>query len=412
MTQTQRGAVKPPEDGHQTQPHADTEEDAPSRKGAWFWALIAVLFLAIGGGIFAWLTFSGGDEQAQNAPQPPLVRVALVEQADRLEVRQSGFVRPLFEVQVASEVAGRIAELSPSFRLGSQVKAGDVLVQLDRDTFEADEAQARARLEQARAAVTEARITRDRAQELEDRGFGTEEQLQESILGVARAQAELAAARASITRTESNLDNATITAPFDALVTARTAAPGQIVQPGASLGTLVALEAAEVEMGLVPPDIALLGDLSKMRGAKVEIRGIGPDAPQLGVGVVSDVDPSIENRTRTTALVVRINDAFAPRDPRPLRVGELVNLILPAQLSDGNVLSLPVAALTNRDTVWTVEDGKLRRAQVQVLQRAEERALVLSNALDVGAPVMVSDLAAAFEGQVVRVANAEREADS
>ncbi len=391
----------------------DTEADKNSGgAGSWIWALIGLILLAIGGGVFAWLTFAGENAQQQSGPLPPLVRVATVERADSLEVRQTGFVRPLFEVDVATEVAGRIATLGPDFRRGARLAKGDVLLRLEPETFKADLEQANARLEQARAAVAEAQITRNRAEALEDRGFGTEESLQEATLGVAQAEANLATARAEITRAQSNLNDATVTAPFDALVTERTAAPGQIVQPGSRVGTIIALEAAEVEMGLVPPDLALLGDLNALIGAPVEIRGLGPDAQKLADGVVSQIDPLIDARTRTTSLVVRIEDPFSRDTARPLRMNELVELVLPARLSEETVLDIPATALTDRDTVWRVEEGILRRTQVDVLQRTQTRVLIVSAELEAGAQVMISDLAAAFDGQTVRVAQAEADAGS
>lgn len=388
--------------------HDDGADDGdPDQRSNGFWGLIGLLLFAAGAGIFAWLTFTGDEQQAQSGPQPPLVRVATAVQAERLEVRQTGFVRPLFEVDIATEVAGRIVELGPDFRLGVRISEGEALLRLDPETFQADLELANARLEQARATVTEARIARNRAEELEDSGFATEERLQEAILGVAQAEANLASARAEITRAQSALSDTTVTAPFDAIVTARTAAPGQIVQPGRSVGTLIAQEAAEIEMGLAPPDIALLGDLEDLVGAKVEVRGLGPDALQLAEGVVTEIDPRIEEQTRTTVLVVRIDDPFSPRDPRPLRVNELVELVLPARLPEGAVLSLPATALTDRDTVWAVEDSMLRRLQVKVLQRNEDRVLLLSDALEEGEQVMVSDMAAAFDGQAVRVSDGD-----
>jgi RND family efflux transporter MFP subunit len=380
--------------------------------GSWLWAIIGILFLVVGGGVFAWLTFAGDAAPEQSAPQPPLVRVAEVQSAESLEVRQTGFVRPLFEVDIASEFAGRISELGPNFRRGARIAAGDTLVRLDPETFDAELEQAEAQLEQARAALIEARISRNRAEELEDRGFNTEEQLQGTILGVARAEANMASANAGLTRARTRLDDATIIAPFDAVVTQRNAAPGQIVQPGAPMGRLIAVEAAEIEMGLVPPDLALLGDLNALIGAAVEIRGLGSEARQLASGVVTQIAPQIEQRTRTTSLIVRIEDPFSPDAGRPLRVNELVELVLPARFSRAVVLDLPAAALGDRDTVWQVTDGTLRRTEVQVLQRAEDRALVLSDALAPGAQVMISDMAAAFEGQSVRVAEPDAEAES
>ncbi len=402
------GADDPVPDGTRAAPRRDDRSrDAGGRGQLWPWLLLGLLFLAVGGGLY-WYLASGAaaDDEAGSGegPRAPLIETAEVNATDRIEITQTGFVRPLFEIELASEVSGRIASIAPEFRRGSRVAEGEPLVALDSATFDADVAGAEAGLQEARAALTEARVARDRAETLEEGDIATEESLQQAILGVAQAEAALAAARAEVTRAEQAREDATIRAPLDALVIARDASPGGFVQPGAPLGRLVGLEAAEVEMGLTPSDLALLGDPGALAGAAVEIRAVGPGREPLAEGVVTDVDPSIAPETRTTGLIVRIEGAFDERSPRPLRVDELVELALPARLPDAGVLSVPAAALKDRDTLWALRDGVLERLSVDVIRRGEDSVDLVSDALSAGDRVMLSDMAAAFDGQEVRVA--------
>lgn len=390
----------------------DAAEDSPERRpdgrqGArvWPWLALGLAFLAAGGAAYWALTAGADDAGGMPPPQPPLIETARVMAAELVEVTQTGFVRPLYQVDLASEVARRITALGEDFRRGARVEAGARLVELDTTTFEADLEQARARLQEARAARTEARVARSRAETLEDSEFATEERLQQAILGVARAEAGLASAQAGVTRAERNLSDATIRAPFDALVTARDAAPGRFGQPGAPLGTVVALEAAELEMGLTPRDLALLGDPGALTGAKVEIRALHPRSEALGTGVVTGIDPRIAPGTRTTGLIVRIDGAFDARARRPLRVDKLVMLALPARLPDAGVLSVPALALKKGDTLSAVRDGQLARVSARVLQRGKETVTLVACQLSAGDRVMVADMAAALDGQSVRVAS-------
>jgi RND family efflux transporter MFP subunit len=386
-------------------------EARPGRGALLVAALASFALLAAGAG--AWWLLARPDQQADGAaapPRPPLIRTAGVEAAREVVVTQTAFVRPVFEVDVTPEVSGRIAGLGEGFRVGGRVARGDVLVRLERDRLEAALAEAEARVEQARAAVTEARVTRQRQEELEAEDFASESRLQEAILGVARAEAELAAARAAETTARRRLDDTAIRAPFDALVTARATAPGQAVSPGAVLGRLVATGAAQMRMGLTGRDDALLGGAEAALGTAVAILPTGaPGAGPLGEGVVTDTDPQVAEGSRTTGLIVRAEDAFAMRDPRPLRVGELVELRLAATLEGSGALSVPAEALKAGATLWRVSrrgDGgaTLARAPATVIYRTGGRAVIAAEGLSPGDRVMLSDRAGALDGLRVRLA--------
>ncbi len=391
---------------------AETGEHRPRRGALFLSALLALALLAAGAGAWWWLARSGEQtEEAAGPPQPPLVRVARAERADTVAIVQTGFVRPVFEVDVTPEISARIAALGEGFSVGARETRGETLVSLERDRPEAALAEAEAQVERARAAVTEARIARDRQSRLEEEDFASEARLQDAILGVAQAEAQLAAARAAETRARRRLEDATIAAPFDALVTARTAAVGQAVAPGSVLGALVATGAAEVRMGLTPRDEALLGGAEVARGTAVELRATGPaEGRALGEGTVIATDPRIGEGSRTTGLIVRIEDAFAERDPRPLRVDELVELRLPVSLEGTGALLLPAEALKAGGAVFRVDPGdgegpaRLARVSVRVVYRSGGMAVVGADALSDGDRVMLSDRAGALGGQRVRIA--------
>ncbi|MEE4121048.1 MAG: efflux RND transporter periplasmic adaptor subunit [Paracoccaceae bacterium] len=384
----------------------------PGRGALLVAALASLALLAAGAG--AWWLLARPDQQVDGGaapPRPPLIRTAEVATAGEVAITQTAFVRPVFEVDVTPEVSARIAELGEDFRVGGRVPRGALLVRLERDRLEAALAEAEARVEQARATVTEARVTRGRQEELENEDVASEARLQEAILGVSRAEAELAAARAAETTARRRLDDSTIRAPFDALVTARSAALGEAVAPGAVLGTLVATGAAQVRLGLTARDEALLGGAEAALGTAVTVLPTGsPGAAPLAEGVVTDTDPQVAEGSRTTGLFVRVDDAFALRNPRPLRVGELVELRLAAALAGSGALSVPAEALKAGATLWRVSGGgsgaaTLAHAPATVLYRTGGRAVVAAEGLSPGDRVMLSDRAGALDGLRVRLAS-------
>ncbi|WP_420392226.1 efflux RND transporter periplasmic adaptor subunit [Acuticoccus sp.] len=394
--------------------HAAAEDERGERRGRpVLWLVLSLVVLAIGGGIFAFLTFAG-EEPSPPARAAELVRAAEVQPARTLMLSQTGFVRPRAEVEVAPEVAGRIERVGDGFVLGGRVERGDLLIQLEQERFEADVARARAAVQRAEAALAQAEVDRGRQEELEARDFASEAALQQAIVAVAAAEGDLTAARADLTQAEIALADTVVLAPFDALVTAEAAAVGQLVPSGQSVGTLVAADAVEVLMGLTPGDVDVLGDPSRAVGGRVLVRATDTtteaSAEAQGVllaqGLVTEIDPRIEEATRTIALVVTVADPF-DGEGRRLRIGELVELGLPISLENRSAVEVPPEAVKGRDLVWLIEDGVLRRRRVEPLDRLEDRIVLRGVAVGPGDLVMVSDLPAPFDGKRVRVQEEE-----
>ena len=213
----------------------------------------------------------------------PQVDALVVQSAPLVRTLQfSARVATLSRVDVGSTVTGRVAQVR--VMEGTQVRQGDVLVQLESDELRAAlaqavaaERQAKARLEglrstgrtaaqaaraQADASLQAASASLARVQQLVAEGFYSPAQLDEARravdvaraqqLGaqaqlqatadagteVAQAQAQLALAQAATVAAQARLAQATLVAPADARVLVREVEPGQIVQPGKALFSL------------------------------------------------------------------------------------------------------------------------------------------------------------------------------
>ncbi len=385
---------------HRPSQDGDAERER-SRGGGFVWLLLSLAVLAVGGGVFYWLS-SGGDEGEPPERAALLVRAAIVRQADTLTLRQTAFVRPRREVAVTTEVTGRIAEVGDTFALGESVSRGDLLIRLESESFEADVARAEASVAQAEAQLAQANVDRDRQEELEARDVASEAALQQAIVAVAAAEADLAAARANRTQAEIALDDTVVRAPFDALVTAENASVGALVQAGTEVGRLVGSRAVRLLMGLTPGDLAVLGDPALAVGGRILVRATDGPADVIAQGVVTEVDPRVQADTRTVSLVVEVSDPFSGPG-RGLRIDELVALELPVSLENREAVEVPPEAIKGRTMVWRIEDGTLRRTAVDVVDRFEGRVVLAGGALSPGDRVMVSDLVAPFDGKAVRV---------
>lgn len=234
------------------------------------WALgAAVLVAAVAMGA---ATLRGPQVDALVVQSAPLVRT----------LQFSARVATLSRVDVGSTVTGRVAQVR--VMEGTQVRQGDVLVQLESDELRAAlaqavavERQAKARLEglrstgrtaaqaaraQADASLQAASASLARVQQLVAEGFYSPAQLDEARRAVdvaraqqlsaqaqlqanadagtevAQAQAQLALAQAATVAAQARLAQSTLVAPADARVLVREVEPGQIVQPGKALLSL------------------------------------------------------------------------------------------------------------------------------------------------------------------------------
>ncbi|MGR3490648.1 MAG: efflux RND transporter periplasmic adaptor subunit [Shimia sp.] len=380
---------------------AEVSEKGGGRGWLWFMLGLAVL----GAGVVGyWFLSQTPEPEAAPPPPPPLIESVTAEPIDRIILRQTAFVRPVAEFPVLPELQARIAAVDPAFDRGRFVAQGQLLVTLEDTDTDARIAQADARLAEAEAAVTEARIEADRQRTLEERGVVAESVLQQALVGLAGAEAALDTAQSERRLAEEGQGDTRITAPFDAVVLSVSADPGELAAPGTPLGQLVAADAVEMEVGLLPQDFDLLPDgISALAGAAVQVRqAIG--TPVLAEGVVTSIESGLADGSRLLPLVVRIPEPF--EGDRPLRLEELLLAEIPISIGGDGALAVPARALKPGGVVWAVRDGALIRLTPEVLRREDtpegERVILRVGALRAGDTVMLTDLAAPAEGQEVR----------
>jgi RND family efflux transporter MFP subunit len=154
------------------------------------------------------------------------------------EVTASGSVSAWEEVPVGAETGGLVATGVYADE-GTYVRQGQTLVQLNDTVLRAQLAQ-----QQAAVQTAEANLARDdaalaRAQELKERGFLSQASLDTAQANQRASGAGVASARASLSQTRAQLNQATVRAPVSGLILSRNVTRGQIVQAGAELFRMV-----------------------------------------------------------------------------------------------------------------------------------------------------------------------------
>lgn len=173
-----------------------------------------------------------------------------------LTVTATGNLRPTNQVEVGSEVSGRIDEVLVD--VNDQVAEDQVLALINTDVIEDQIKQSRASLAASRASVAQARATLqvdtaqlDRLREvfrLSDGKVPSQTEMEAAEAAVARdqasvssAEANVASAEAQLSSTITNRDRAVIRSPVAGVVLARQVEPGQTVAASFNTPTLFVL---------------------------------------------------------------------------------------------------------------------------------------------------------------------------
>jgi HlyD family secretion protein len=388
--------------------------------------------------IFIWaivLPSIGGCKKASPpaavANKPPEVTVVCPAYATlEWTVRQPGSIEAFEETSIVPKIAGYVQKWSVD--IGDRVKKGDVLVQLWVPDLEAELKQREVEIQQARktlevaeahissaaSAVEEAKAALGRAranlsfwqkhfqriskldrsvidQQVKEE---TRNQLQSAEAGakeaearVARAEADrqeseaarnkdrvdVAVAEAARDKMQTLVDYATITAPFDGVVTQRTINTGDFVQPpaGAPMVPLYVLHRRDLMRVFVdvPESDAVWikdGALARIRVPILQDREFD--------GKVRRMSYSLKRQTRTLRAEIDL-----PNPDDLLRSGMYAYASILVERS--NTLTLPASAVSTQgdvnegyeDFCYLWENGKVRRTSIRIGLRGEGRVEVL-----------------------------------
>ncbi|PUZ29489.1 efflux RND transporter periplasmic adaptor subunit [Chitinophaga parva] len=246
-------------------------------------------------------------------------------------ITATGTVQPVDTVAVGTQVSGTAAKIYADFN--SQVKAGQVLLELDKSLFQAQVNQYKANLANAQSNVVFQQSNFSRQEQLYKVGAISRADYDNAVYAINAAKASVESVKAQLQSAEKNLSFATIYSPIDGVVLSRNISVGQTVAASFSTPTLfiiakdiskmqVQANVDEADIGNVQKDQrvsftvdAFLDDV--FNGAVQEIRL----KPQVSANVV----------TYTTIINASNND-------KKLKPGMTANVTIYTQEEDSALL--------------------------------------------------------------------------
>ena len=234
-----------------------------------------------------------------------------------------GELRAVRQVMLPAEVAGRVAAIR--FEAGRTVQAGQLLVQLDDATEQADLAAA-----QAQAAFARQQLAR--ADALAATGALAQEVLQQR-------QAEHDQSAARVLQLQARIRQKRIEAPFAGELGLRRIDLGQYLQPGDAAASLTDLSSLQVNFDLPQQELAQV-----RVGQSLLLHSGAPDTAPVRARV-SAVEPQVGRDTRSATVQATVPPA--PDAQHRLRPGMYVTVALELPPEAGALLLPATAVMTS-----------------------------------------------------------------
>ena len=286
-------------------------------------------------------------------------------------VTLNGVVESRTVTRIIPQVSGRVVRVSEGFRPGASVAKGEALFVIDPADYELAVERTLAEIEAARSEL--ARLEAEAAAEREIwQGEFPDRKIPDLIARVpqiAAANARISSGKAARRAAELDLRRTSVRAPFDARILETRLDVGQVVGIGVEVGTMFSIDSLEIVAPVSAEERRRIGPVD---GQSVSIRAPAATGDSLE-GKLARVSASLDERTRLGTLYIATNS------PESLTLGEFVTAEI-GGIDTPESYRLPAAALTSRDQLWVVDDGRLARRSVEVLGR--EAGLVVVSAFD------------------------------
>ncbi|WP_082117834.1 efflux RND transporter periplasmic adaptor subunit [Pandoraea apista] len=304
-----------------TQPTAqDNPDPAPGalRRRRWF-ALAALVIVAL----FIWRWFAHRTAPPA-APPPPVAVVSSVVTSRDLPryIVGIGTVQATTSVTVRARVDGQIERVA--FSEGRDVKAGDLLVQIDARPYRAQLEQARATKARDVAQLVNARLDLKRYQTLAAQGASPQQQADTQAALVKQLEAAVLTDQAQIDYAAVQLDYTTIRSPIDGRTGVRLVDVGNIVHAADASGIVVVNQIDPITVLFTLPEDTVGAVNAAMQTAGNAGLAVDAYARNGGERLASGKLTLINNQIDNASGTVQLKATFANAGHR-LWPGQYVN---------------------------------------------------------------------------------------
>lgn len=365
--------------------------------------MLAIVIIAVAAVII--VTGRGGDTKRETPPLTPdssslEIPVPVIGlKANPGEFREvhsvTGIIEAFHRTHISSEIGGRVMHWTAE--LGVQLKAGDVILQLDDELALLSLDQAEANLESARVQVEKYMIDWERAQQLSERGDISRNQYESIELALRGSEAAFAAAQAGAGFARRNLRETQVRMPFDGSISAKVVEVGQNIPPGASVAEVVQVIPVKLLAGVPEEDVVRL-KISQ----QVTVRTVGWGEEKFR-GIINSIGVAADPASRLFPVEIIISN-----DDRRLKPG--MAAVAEIQLAKyNNAIIVPRQALRFVDEkthLFIVNGGIAVREEISY-SKSNDESVMVEEGVSAGDTIIVTGHKGLKPGQKVKLSFAE-----
>lgn len=371
---------------------------------------ILVLFVALGA---TWAMLVSRSSALPQLPIPIIPTVTVVSvtpQKLTLNVSSQGIVAPREEIDLVSDVSGKVLQIHPSMVSGGFFEANDLLLTIDPRDYDYAIVAAQAKVAEAKRVLMSERAQVEQAHsEWQALGQGQASDLVLRKPQLAEAQAKLQAAEADLNKAKLDRSRCELRAPFSGRVLSKKIGRGQFLQVGSVVARIFANDITEIRLPISIEELAFLN----LPFSNATISNQWPNVTlhaeiggqiQRWQGRIVRSEAAIDNSSGQLFLVAQVkNPDKVNLAHLPLFSGLFVQAEIDGVARDG-LFVLPRTAVNSLHQIKLVNnEQRLEFRKVDVLRNEKDKSIIKSG-LNFGERVIISEMPMPIAGmQVVAI---------
>ncbi|MEM7195050.1 MAG: efflux RND transporter periplasmic adaptor subunit [Pseudomonadota bacterium] len=393
-----------PAETHDTEreiPESESRVATPKKSRRWIGVLVGlcVFMMAL---MYLWEVEDTVDVTQTDRPvaaQPVTVEYVTVS-TETAEIVAFAEVRPRWSADIRAAIFGRIEKVFDAALEGERVEAGTRLVSIENSGFVADVAEAELAVRQAELELLRAqKATKVARKQFKNSGTSPPNELAVHLPQLRIAEFALESGRARLVASRQRLTDSNVRAPFSGYVTKRMASPGQSVNVGDALLSLVDDTTFEMTVSLGRREWLLL----KKPLSGLTARVLNQTGEQVATARVRQGGGFLDKTTRQYQVFLEIDNT----DEGAVLSGDFVRVVLPG-ISVTDTLNLPASSMNQEGHVWAInDDNRLQRISPYVLFRRDDRIVIHAPDGATEQRVAVTPLVSFLPGQRVQPISSE-----